>query len=77
MMFAKHFVDAPERVARKKTRDIRAMMNLHNNHAGRLVSGANHLAISYAVADSLESLLSCAPTCHTLRHIEKLAAMRR
>ena len=39
MLFAKHFVDAPERAARKKTRDIRALMNLHNNHAGRLVSG--------------------------------------
>lgn len=38
MQFARHFVDAPERVARKKTRDIRAMMNLHNNLAGRLVS---------------------------------------
>jgi wingless-type MMTV integration site family protein 16 len=37
MQFAKNFVDAPERAARKKNRDIRAMMNLHNNHAGRLV----------------------------------------
>ncbi|XP_054164169.1 protein Wnt-16-like [Oppia nitens] len=36
MQFAKTFVDAPERAARKKNRDIRAMMNLHNNLAGRL-----------------------------------------
>lgn len=36
MMFARQFVDAPERAERK--RDVRAMMNLHNNNAGRLVS---------------------------------------
>ncbi|CAG2168311.1 unnamed protein product, partial [Oppiella nova] len=36
MQFAKTFVDAPERAARKKNQDIRAMMNLHNNYAGRL-----------------------------------------
>lgn len=35
MMFARQFVDAPERAERK--RDVRAMMNLHNNNAGRLV----------------------------------------
>ncbi|XP_035210368.1 protein Wnt-16-like [Stegodyphus dumicola] len=34
MMFARQFVDAPERAERK--RDVRAMMNLHNNNAGRL-----------------------------------------
>ncbi|NP_001310769.1 protein Wnt-16-like precursor [Parasteatoda tepidariorum] len=34
MMFARQFVDAPERAERK--RDVRALMNLHNNNAGRL-----------------------------------------
>lgn len=34
MMFARQFVDAPEKSVRK--RDVRAMMNLHNNNAGRL-----------------------------------------
>ena len=37
MQFTKTFVDAPERAARSQNKSIRAMMNLHNNHAGRLV----------------------------------------
>jgi protein wnt-7b len=36
--FAKQFVDAPEKAAFRKNRDLQAIMNLHNNHAGRLVS---------------------------------------
>ncbi|XP_076336054.1 protein Wnt-16-like [Tachypleus tridentatus] len=37
-IFARHFVDAPEKESRKsnRKRDVRDMMNLHNNNAGRL-----------------------------------------
>lgn len=60
VMFAKHFVDAPERMARKKTRDIRAIMNLHNNAAGRLVRvcvGVAHLfETAFQVCDLLSVL---------------------
>ena len=38
IQFARQFVDAPERVIQKKQRNVRNLMNLHNNEAGRKVS---------------------------------------
>ncbi|GFX17126.1 protein Wnt-16 [Trichonephila clavipes] len=38
MMFARQFVDAPERADRK--RSLRTLMNLHNNNVGRLARSA-------------------------------------
>uniref|UniRef100_T1IJF5 Protein Wnt n=1 Tax=Strigamia maritima TaxID=126957 RepID=T1IJF5_STRMM len=35
--FSRNFVDAPERIKHQKSRNIRNMMNLHNNEAGRQV----------------------------------------
>lgn len=35
VQFSKDFVDAPERIKHQKSRNIRNMMNLHNNEAGR------------------------------------------
>lgn len=43
MMFAKKFVDTPDRqVSRNDSGDLRSLMNLHNNRAGRLAV-ANHM----------------------------------
>ena len=36
--FSENFVDAPERLSHQKSRNIRNVMNLHNNKVGRLVS---------------------------------------
>ena len=36
--FAKKFIDAPDKRLLKKTGEIRNLMNLHNNEAGRRVS---------------------------------------
>ena len=36
--FAKRFIDAPDKKQMRKTGEIRNMMNLHNNEAGRRVS---------------------------------------
>lgn len=35
IQFARQFVDAPERAIQKKQRNVRNLMNLHNNEAGR------------------------------------------
>ena len=35
--FAKKFIDAPDKRLLKKTGEIRNLMNLHNNEAGRRV----------------------------------------
>ncbi|RWS29971.1 Wnt16 like-like protein [Leptotrombidium deliense] len=68
MLFAKHFVDAPERLARKRNRDLRAMMNLHNNHAGRLsaktdrraaVTESNLDACLQAISNQMELKCRC------------------
>ena len=37
IQFARQFVDAPERAIQKKQRNVRNLMNLHNNEAGRKV----------------------------------------
>ena len=41
MWFARNFVDAPDTLARFKATKARSLMNLHNNEAGRLVSGTS------------------------------------
>jgi hypothetical protein len=38
MRFARLFIDAPDRRIVRKKGDIRNLMNLHNNEAGRRVS---------------------------------------
>ena len=38
MRFARQFIDAPDRRIVRKKGDIRNLMNLHNNEAGRRVS---------------------------------------
>lgn len=49
VIFARQFVDAPERTRKKKKKsDVRAMMNLHNNQAGRL-----------AIANQMEKKCRC------------------
>lgn len=35
IQFARQFVDAPEKAAQKKPKNVRNLMNLHNNEAGR------------------------------------------
>jgi len=43
MAFAKHFVDGPDRQVRKQdSGDMRSLMNLHNNRAGR-IAVAKHM----------------------------------
>ena len=36
--FAKRFIDGPDKKGLKKTGELRNLMNLHNNKAGRMVS---------------------------------------
>ena len=36
--FARTFVDAPEKLKHATSKDVRALMNLHNNEVGRTVS---------------------------------------
>ena len=36
--FARTFVDAPERIKHTTSKDIRSLMNLHNNEVGRKVN---------------------------------------
>ena len=36
--FAKKFIDGPDKKQLKKTGELRNLMNLHNNKAGRMVS---------------------------------------
>ncbi|KAK3593013.1 hypothetical protein CHS0354_005369 [Potamilus streckersoni] len=43
--FSKTFVDAPEEVQHHNSRNVRSMMNLHNNEVGRK-GCQNNLAIS-------------------------------
>ena len=35
--FAKRFIDGPDKKGLKKTGELRNLMNLHNNKAGRMV----------------------------------------
>jgi hypothetical protein len=37
IQFARQFVDAPEKAMQKKPKNVRNLMNLHNNEAGRKV----------------------------------------
>ena len=37
IQFARQFVDAPEKAIQKKPKNVRNLMNLHNNEAGRKV----------------------------------------
>lgn len=37
IQFARQFVDAPEKPVEKKAKNVRNLMNLHNNEAGRKV----------------------------------------
>ena len=42
--FAKRFIDGPDKKGLKKTGELRNLMNLHNNKAGRMVSTAVQLS---------------------------------
>lgn len=76
MMFAKHFLDAPDRQARRTNDtqvDIRTLMNLHNSQAGRLAV-ANNMELRcrcHGISGSCE-LKTCWRTLPSMAHVGKI-----
>ncbi|KAK7503459.1 hypothetical protein BaRGS_00005380, partial [Batillaria attramentaria] len=56
LWFAQNFVDAPETIRHENSRNIRNLMNLHNNEVGRNAPYLNERIVVFGIADIQPSL---------------------